>query len=426
MNELYTLFRNSNGVCTDTRKLKPGALFFALRGPNFDGNRYASLALSSGATAAVVDDSSLKGQEGMYYVEEVLKALQELGTYHREQMPARVIALTGSNGKTTTKELIHGVLASTYRTQATQGNLNNHIGVPLTLLSLQPETEYLIVEMGANHQGEIRKLSAIARPDFGLITNFGKAHLEGFGGVQGVIKGKSELYDFLMANDRYVFMRADDPIQREKLASYPRKIGYTETGDTAFFRINRVEREGPIALSMDEQVIQSRLPGAYNFYNCAMAALIGRYFNVPIDRIQSAIEAYEPDNMRSQLMKKGSLTVILDAYNANPSSMAAAIQNLLTTAAEDRVAILGDMLELGEESEAEHQAMADLLNDERMAKAYLIGPHFSEVRSRHRCFGSFEDFAAAWPEISLPENGLVLIKGSRGMALERVLDLMDT
>ncbi len=425
MEELYQLFQNSTGVCTDTRKLKAGELFFALKGPNFDGNAYAGLAMDSGAHAAVVDRQDLRGKPGMYYVEDALKALQDLGTHHRRHMPARVIALTGSNGKTTTKELIYGVLASTYRTQSTQGNLNNHIGVPLTLLTLKEETEFLVVEMGANHQGEIALLSSLAEPDFGLITNYGKAHLEGFGGVEGVIKGKSELFEFLKAHDKHVFMRADDPIQVEKLAGYIKKIGYTEHDNPDHYRIERVVKDGPVALRIEGVFIQSQLPGDYNFYNCAMAALIGRYFNVPLERIKEAIESYAPDNMRSQIMKKGSYTVLLDAYNANPSSMAAAIESLLTTQAESRVAILGDMLELGEDSAKEHQAMADLLEDERIDRAFLIGPYFAGVNSRHNRFQSFEEFRSYWPQAGLQYNALILIKGSRGMELERVLDMLE-
>ncbi len=426
MEELYALYQDSTGVCTDTRKLLSGQLFFALKGPNFDGNSYASKALEAGARAAVVDRRDLQGKPGMYFVEDVLKTLQDLGTHHRRQMPARVIALTGSNGKTTTKELITAVLSTTYKTQSTQGNLNNHIGVPLTLLSLKKETEYLVVEMGANHQGEIASLSAIAEPDLGLITNYGKAHLEGFGGVEGVIKGKSELFEFLKAHKRHVFMRADDPIQQEKLADYVHKIGYTEHDNPDFYRIERLEKEGPVSLQLEGIEIRSQLPGAFNFYNCAMAALIGRYFNVPLERIKGAIESYLPDNMRSQIMKKGSYTVLLDAYNANPSSMAAAIESLLTTQAETRVAILGDMLELGEDSIKEHQSMGDLLEDERIHTAFLIGPFFQEVKSRHRQFANFEEFRDSHMVHELPEDSLILIKGSRAMKLERVLDVLDS
>jgi len=424
MEGLYNLFVQSRGVCTDTRKLVNGQLFFALRGPNFDGNTYAAEALESGASAAVVDDPELRGRPGMHYVEDVLTALQWLGTHHRRQMPARVIALTGSNGKTTTKELMFGVLSSTYRTQATQGNLNNHIGVPLTLLSLKEDTDYLIVEMGANHQKEIAALSAIAEPDFGLITNFGKAHLEGFGGVEGVIKGKSELYDFLIAHNRHVFMRADDPIQMKKLSGYARKIGYTETVNPGYYRIERLGGQGRVSLRMEGVDIRTQLPGAYNFYNCAIAALVGRYFNVPLERIKSAIEAYVPDNMRSQVLHKGGYTILMDAYNANPDSMSAAVQNLLSTPSESRVAILGDMFELGEQSAEEHQAIAGKLEDERIDRAFLIGPYFAEVNSRHNRFQSFEEFSNYWPHAGLQKNALILIKGSRGMALERVLGLL--
>jgi len=328
---LHSLFLNSTGVCTDTRKLLKGNIYFALKGPSFDGNKFALQAIQQGAIAAIVDDSSLKG-ENIYLVENVLTTLQQLATYHRQVLKIPVIGLTGSNGKTTTKELISRVLGTSYNVLFTEGNLNNHIGVPLTLLRLKSEHQIAVIEMGANHQGEIRELSMIALPNFGLITNIGKAHLEGFGGIEGVIKGKTELYRHLMENDGVIFCRKNNELLTNNLNHYQKVIFYSTQVDNCIcgeistpasvVKFNWFENQNRI----DE--IITHLTGDYNLENLVAAVCIGRYFNITPDKIKTAIEGYIPENQRSQIEISGSNTIIIDAYNANPSSMEAALKNL--------------------------------------------------------------------------------------------------
>jgi UDP-N-acetylmuramoyl-tripeptide--D-alanyl-D-alanine ligase len=423
LEEIYPLFLKHPRISTDSRHIAPDSLFFALKGENFNGNHFAEEALAKGAAYAIVDEAAAARADRMILVADALKCLQELGTHHRRQCRATVIALTGSNGKTTTKELIAAVLGRKYRTLATSGNLNNHIGVPLTLLRLQPDTEMAVVEMGANHQREIALLSSLAEPDYGYITNFGKAHLEGFGGVQGVIKGKSELYDYLISAGKSVFFNADDPIQREKLLGYPNKVGFS-AHDPGHYRIENLGADPFVALKVADTHIQSQLSGGYNFSNCAVAALIGKYFKVPLPSVKEAIEAYVPQNNRSQLLTKGGLEIILDAYNANPSSMGAALQHLASLKAANKVAILGDMFELGEEAGREHQAMADLALELGLDKVYLVGWEFSATKSPFRTFETFESLAGELKGHPLQGPATLLIKASRGMALERLLDYL--
>ncbi len=420
---IYDLFLKHPRVSTDSRHIQPGSIFFALKGPNFNGNAYAAEALEKGAVYAIVDEAPYDGPDRCILVPDVLECLQELGTHHRRQCSARVIALTGSNGKTTTKELIARVLGQKYRTLSTQGNLNNHIGVPLTLLRIQPDTEMAVVEMGANHQREIALLSRLAEPDFGFITNFGKAHLEGFGGVEGVIKGKSELYDYLQGAGKHTFFNADDPIQREKLEGYPNKTGY-RTSDGDQYRIEDLGADPFVTLMAEGTRIRTQLSGAYNFANCAYAVLIGSYFGVPVAKIKEAIESYHPRNNRSQLIEKNGLRIILDAYNANPSSMELALQHLGNMDAPRKVAILVDMFELGDASDKEHQAMADLAASLGIGSLYLVGKAFSRTRTRAKTFGTFEELASELGARPIEEPATVLIKASRGMALERVLDYL--
>jgi UDP-N-acetylmuramoyl-tripeptide--D-alanyl-D-alanine ligase len=427
--ELYPYYLQCSAVCTDTRKLSENCLFIALKGPNFNGNRFAGHALKEGAAFAVVDEWDLASEglsptekERLLLVEDGLSSLQALGRYHRRTLGTPIVALTGSNGKTTTKELISAVLSHGKNTLATEGNLNNHIGVPLTLLRLKKETEIAVVEMGANHQKEIAFLCSLAEPDYGYITNFGKAHLEGFGGVEGVIKGKSEMYDYLLSAQKTVFLNADDPIQREKLEGYVQKIGFSRQ-DSQYFKIELREEHPHLVLEAEGVQLPTNLSGVYNFTNCAAAVLIGKYFGIPLENIKSALQTYVPQNMRSQWVEKGEHRILLDAYNANPTSMMAALGLFDQLESETKWAILGDMFELGKAAEEEHQAVADYLKKMRLKEAYLVGEHFYGVQTDLPRFESFELLAEHLKNNPL-SPGSILIKGSRGMALERLLDIL--
>ncbi len=418
---LHALFLKFPMVSTDTRKITKDCIFFALKGANFNGNTYASEALKNGAAYVIIDEEEFNITAHHILVEDVLTTLQELATYHRNHCKAKVIGLTGSNGKTTTKELINAVLSKSYKTIATQGNLNNHIGVPLTLLSIKENTEIAIIEMGANHQKEIAFLSSIAQPDFGYITNFGKAHLEGFGSIEGVIKGKSELYDYLISNDKSIFLNADDPIQSEKLGSYIKKFGFS-VNNSQYYQIEFVGANPFVALQVENYKINSQLIGSYNFTNCAAAILIGKYFNVPVKDIKSAIESYVPKNNRSQIIKKNGHHIILDAYNANPTSMKAALENFKAMEGKNKIVFLGDMFELGETASVEHHNISDLADQLGFTDVYLIGENFNKINSSLKTFESFEALVDYLQNHPLEEKGNLLIKGSRGMALERLLN----
>lgn len=422
--EIHSLFLQYPRVCTDSRKIVPDSLFFALKGPHFNGNAYAEDALRQGAAYAIVDEEEFAQGAGCILVPDALECLQDLGTHHRRQCGATVIALTGSNGKTTTKELIASVLSRKYRTLATKGNLNNHIGVPLTLLEIEEGTEMAVIEMGANHQREIAFLCALAEPDYGYITNYGKAHLEGFGGVPGVIRGKSEMYDYLTANGKTAFLNADDPIQREKLKGYAKKVGFSTSSDQGYYQIQYLGADPFVHLRVEATEIKTQLGGAYNFSNCAAAVLIGKYFNVPLADIKAAIEGYLPENNRSQSLQKGSLEIFLDAYNANPSSMSAALRHLGGLKQDKKIAILGDMFELGSEAASEHQAMADLAEELPLDQVFLVGKEFARTRSGASRFETFEAFADYLKAHPVQGPATVLIKASRGMALERLLDYL--
>jgi len=420
--ELHQLFLEFSTVCTDTRKITKNCLFFALKGPNFNGNTFAQEALKKGAAYAIIDEVNYDTANNTILVTNVLQTLQKLATYHRNYCNAIVIALTGSNGKTTTKELIHTVLAKKYRTIATKGNLNNHIGVPLTLLSIKKDTEIAIVEMGANHQGEIAFLTGLAQPDFGYITNFGKAHIEGFGSIDGVIKGKSELYTYLLENEKHVFLNADDPIQKEKLAAYIQKIGFSQ-GDIQYFNIKFIEANPFVTLKFETQTVTTKLIGAYNFNNCAIAMLMGKYFNVPVAQIVTAIATYEPENNRSQIVLKNGHHIILDAYNANPTSMEAALQSFAKTEGVEKTLFLGDMFELGEAAHEEHQKLVEIATLLGFTTVFLIGENFNRTSTHFQKFASFEGLKEHLL-LSPLKPSKILIKGSRGMALERVLELL--
>ena len=422
---LHSLFLNCSSVSTDTRKIEKDSLFVALKGENFDANTFAKEALEKGAKYVIIDNPSYKIDERTLLVEDSLIALQELAKYHRVYLGLPIIALTGSNGKTTTKELIHAVLSKKYNTLATIGNLNNHIGVPLTLLRFTKETEIGIVEMGANHQKEIEFLCKIAQPDYGYITNFGKAHLEGFGGVEGVIKGKSEMYNYLRNNEKIVFINLDDAIQKEKATGIKQfSFGLNELNVDV--KIDKVEANPMVKISFNDLTINSHLIGIYNANNINAAITIGNYFKVSDQQIKEAIENYIPENNRSQLIQKNGNEIILDAYNANPSSMSAAITNFIQLEHNHKIAVLGDMFELGEESLSEHKKIIALLISETNITTYFIGKDFyaNQVQNSHiKFFENFENFATFF-KANQPKESLILIKGSRGMALEKTLELI--
>ena len=420
---LHQLFLKFPTACTDTRKISKDCIFFALKGEHFDGNRFAAAALKNGAAYAVIDDKSHAASDNYIWVDDTLIALQQLATAHRNHCKAKIIGLTGSNGKTTTKELIKAVLSKIYKTTATEGNLNNHIGVPLTLLSIKPNTEFAVVEMGANHQKEIDFLCSIAQPDFGYITNFGKAHIEGFGSEEGVIKGKSELYDYLRLNNKAIFFNADDPIQLDRLGVYINKYGFS-TSKFQYYKIEFLGANPFVTLRVEDITIQSQLIGRYNFTNCSAAVLIGKYFNVPIHDIKEGIENYMPQNNRSQIIKKHGYQIILDAYNANPTSMQAALENFQAIdEKKKKIVFLGDMFELGQIAKTEHQAIADLTAQMNFDEVFLVGESFNNCQTQFKKFASFDTLAAYLKNTSLPQ-GSILIKGSRGMALERILEFV--
>lgn len=421
--DLHKIFLQYPSVCTDTRKLLKNDIFFALKGENFNGNEYAKKAIENGATYAIIDEERFFVDNRTIIVKNALTTLQRLANFHRNYSKAKVIALTGSNGKTTTKELINAVLSKKYRTIATKGNLNNHIGVPLTLLSIKKDTEIAIVEMGANHQKEIEFLSGLTEPDFGYITNFGKAHLEGFGGVKGVIKGKSELYTHLIAKNKGIFMNADDPIQKEKLASYINKYGFSSSDPS--FTIIKMPKANPfVEIEIGQTHMSTQLIGSYNFPNCCAAILMGKYFNVPDDMIKIGLESYLPDNNRSQVIENKGHKIILDAYNANPTSMKAALENFSQIEGDHKCLFLGDMFELGEQAKEEHQNIAELAQALELNNTCLIGENFYKVKSDFKKFKTYNDLKDYLRSENIPKNSSMLIKGSRGMALERILEIL--
>ena len=422
---LYNIFLGNQSICTDTRKLKKNDIYFALKGENFDGNKFAKTALDNGASYCIIDDTSIKSLSDKFIlVKNTLEALQKLANHHRKQLTYPIIGLTGSNGKTTTKELIYNVLSSNYKVKATKGNLNNHIGVPLTLLSFTEDLDFGIVEMGANHQKEIEFLSAIAEPDFGLITNFGKAHLEGFEGIVGVIKGKSELYDYLKAHKKTIFINKDDKTQVKQIGNY-KKLSTFGSGRDNNCTLTFISANPFVCLSYEDVVIKSQLIGSYNYSNIAVAAAIGKYFNVSKNDIKQSIETYKPDNNRSEIKQLKSNEIIMDAYNANPTSMLAALNNFKQLEFKNKFLFLGDMFELGKSSSKEHQAIVDFTESHFDENIYLIGENFYATRTKKNTlkFSSFQDLNEVLENKSI-KDAMILIKGSRGMALERILDIL--
>ncbi|MCQ4034397.1 UDP-N-acetylmuramoyl-tripeptide--D-alanyl-D-alanine ligase [Kaistella montana] len=417
----YPLFLQAGKVTIDSRKIESNDIFFAFSGDNFNAATLAEKAADEGALAVIVEDQAFENIErNIFHVPSTLVFLQELAIHHRNQLKIPIIALTGSNGKTTTKEIIHVVLSQKYNLQYTFGNLNNHIGVPLTLLSIKPEHEMAVVEMGANHQKEIEMLCKIAQPNFGYITNFGKAHLEGFGGFEGVIKGKSEMYDYLKSHSQTILVNENDPIQVEKTENYSPKITFGKANSDYLFE--EFSTENFVGLSFQGQKAQSKLTGNYNFTNLCAAASLGFHFGLNFEQIKTAIENYTPTNMRSQVLQKNGKTFVLDTYNANPSSMVESLKNFSTFEGSKTV-IIGDMLELGEESEKEHQAIMALAESLNFDEIITVGKHFKKANQISRSFENTQEFSQYLVSEHIKSEN-ILLKASRGIALEKILDLI--
>lgn len=422
---LYRRYSESGSVSTDTRSITPGSMFFALRGAQFNANEFAADALEKGAAWAVIDDEKYRKSDRYIVVDDVLITLQQLARYHRDQLKIPVIALTGSNGKTTTKELTHAVLSAKYKAFATKGNLNNHIGVPLTLLSINSTVEVAVVEMGANHPHEIAMLCQIANPTHGFITNIGKAHIGTFGGYENIIKAKSELYDHLLSANGVVFVNSANSLLMDLSERFESRVLFPGGGD--FYRAKLISADPFVRILADNgDEVQTQLIGGYNFENIACALCVGKYFGVEAKQANDAVASFVPGNMRSQVMKKGSNTIILDAYNANPSSMQAAIENVARMKAANKVLILGDMFELEEEADKEHQAIGKLIRECGLANVYLCGSLFKSALREipyARYFIKKDDLIKELRQFPVT-NATVLVKASRGIGLETVVEYL--
>jgi UDP-N-acetylmuramoyl-tripeptide--D-alanyl-D-alanine ligase len=426
--KLYELYKSHPLISTDTRNILPGSIFFALKGGNFNGNDFAIDAIEKGAAYAVVDEVRTQKNEKLILVEDVLTALQDLARFHRNMLQIPFIGITGSNGKTTTKELVNAVLAKKYSTFATKGNLNNHIGVPLTILSINEQTEIAIIEMGANHQKEIELLCSICKPNYGLITNIGKAHLEGFGGVEGIKKGKGELYDFIKGNGGKIFLNVDSEVLLEMASNAP-IIAYGSSSN-CYLEGNFFAADPFVRMTwkcntkgINDRILETSIVGKYNYSNILAALCIGNFFDVEPDAINAAIAEYVPDNNRSQVIKTTENTIILDAYNANPSSMEEALKNFAQMDAPKKVFILGDMLELGSESAGEHESIAQMANEIQHSKAFLVGPNFMGTSIEFEKFSNSDELKHYL--IQHPIKGCtILIKGSRGIRLEKITEVL--
>ena len=423
--DLYSIYCTHPSVVTDTRKLKSGDLYFALKGPNFNGNVFAIAALEAGAAYAIVDEAVADSdtyQERIILVQDVLTTLQQLAKYHRQQFDIPFIAITGSNGKTTTKELVYTVLASHFKTYTTQGNLNNHIGVPLTLLSIPKNAEMAVIEMGANHQKEIESYCAYTLPTFGMITNCGKAHLEGFGGVEGVKKGKGELYDFIHANNGTVFIMGDYDYLQTMSQGITNRVSYGEFNGQ--IQGEAIDANGMLTVKINKGIaldtIQTNLVGNYNLPNVLAAVTIGQYFKVPNEKIKAAIENYTPTNSRSQLVQWKSNEVILDAYNANPSSMKLAVENFAKLNKANKVVCLGGMRELGADTLMEHQMLIDQLKQNNWSEVLLVGVEFKDCNHNYHYFDTVQA-AKTWFDSKQFSGHTLLIKGSRGIQMEQLI-----
>ena len=424
---LYKLFCQHPVICTDSRNIKPDSIFFALKGENFNGNEFAESALKEGAEYAVIDEENYKISNRFILVENVLETLQHLAVYHRGKINLPVVGITGTNGKTTTKELIAAVLKKKFKVVATSGNFNNHIGVPLTVLGISNDTEIAIIEMGANHIGEISALCNISKPGFGIITNIGKAHLVGFGSIEAIIKAKAELYKFISNNEGLVFVNNDNNTLKQ-LSKYLQKVTYG-TSENSNCRTKIISSDPFVEIlwnsGFGDVSIKSNLVGKYNFENILAAICVGDYFNVKIENIAQAIEEYIPQNNRSQFINTKKNKIFLDAYNANPSSMEAAIRNFAELDFKNKILIIGDMLELGDESLSEHRNILELIRELGFDNVFLIGAEFYEANknSGHKIFPKTED-AMQWFEANRLENATIFIKGSRGIKLEPLIKVL--
>jgi UDP-N-acetylmuramoyl-tripeptide--D-alanyl-D-alanine ligase len=420
--EIYKIYQQYPTVQTDTRKLKKGDLFFALKGPNFNGNLFAADALEKGASYVIADEKIPIKNKQIIQVNNSLESLQELAHFHRKQFSIPFIGITGSNGKTTTKELLHSVLSTTFKTYTTEGNLNNHIGIPLTILKIKPDAEMAVIEMGANHLNEIAGYCVYSMPTHGIITNCGKAHLEGFGSVENIKKGKGELFEYLRKHNGTVFVNADDLAVKELSRQIKKAIFYGISGKDFHGKMIKSDPYAEVLVECEPSLnIKTNLAGAYNFSNIMAAVTIGKFFGVGNEKIRSAIENYKPSNSRSQLIEKGSNTIIMDAYNANPGSMRAAIENFVAMKGNKKILLLGSMMELGADSKKEHCDIISLIDQNQWEAVVLVGKEFSSVNHRYI---NLDDAlqARAWLKKKNFENSQMLIKGSRSMQMEKVLE----
>ena len=423
--DLYNKFLESGKISTDTRQIVPGSIFFALKGDKFNANTFAAQALEKGALYAVVDEKEFAINEKCILVGNVLETLQRLARHHRDQLKIPVVGLTGSNGKTTSKELLHAVLNKKFKTYATKGNLNNHIGVPLTLLAIDKSIEMAVVEMGANHVGEIALLCSIANPSHGFITNIGRAHIGMFGGFENIISAKSELYQHLINTGGTVFINSRNEILANMAKRFKEPLFYPAKGD--YYHGELIDADPFVKIKAENGAeVQTKLIGAYNFENIMAALCIGKFFGVNAEKANEAVEQYEPGNMRSQMVRKGTNTIILDAYNANPSSMQAAIENLASMNAGKKIAILGDMFELEEEAEKEHKLIGRILQEKKFSHVYLCGKLFKAALSEFPTAKYFENKDALVENLknNPTSDATILVKASRGIGLETIVEYL--
>lgn len=423
--KLYARFLESGKVSTDTRQISAGSLFFALKGDRFNANTFAAQALEKGASYVVLDENEYAVNDRCILVSDVLETLQQLARYHREKLNIPVVGLTGSNGKTTSKELLHAVLSKKFKTYATKGNLNNHIGVPLTLLSIDKTIEVAVIEMGANHVGEIAFLCSIANPTHGFITNIGRAHIGMFDGFENIIRAKSELYQHLITHNGTVFINSLNEILSNMAKRFKEPIFYPAKDDYYHGELLSADPFVKIKAENNDEVL-TKLIGAYNFENIMVALCVGKYFNVDPIQANQAIEQYDPGNMRSQMVKKGSNTIILDAYNANPSSMQAAVENLASMNSDHKTLILGDMFELGEEAENEHKILGRLIREKKFDNVYLCGKLFKSALQELPSAKYFENKQELIEALRLNplKDSTILVKASRGIGLETIVEYL--
>lgn len=421
--KLYQLYQSSSGVSTDTRRIAKDNLFFALKGENFDANKFTQQAIEKGASTVVIDNPEYEVKGKTFLVEDSLKALQDLARFHREHLAIPVIGLTGSNGKTTTKELVNAVLSQKYKTFATQGNLNNHIGVPLSILSITNDIEIAVIEMGANHLGEIAFLSSISKPSHGFITNIGRAHIGEFGGFDNIVRGKSELYHYLIKSEGTIFVNSNQEILMNMSKRIKEPFLYPNDGD--FYHCDFLQADPYVTFRAENgEIVQSNIIGRYNFDNIATALCIGKYFNVEDSKANKAVAQYIPSNNRSQILEKGNVKIIMDAYNANPNSMEVALKSLYETAAKQKAVILGDMMELGPETETEHRSIGKQLKEYAFDQVMLIGKYMKFAFEEYPQAQYFVEKSELEKHVKSHnfDDFQILIKGSRSMGLETIAD----